>query len=285
MPALSTIPAVGGLVPFGGAPLSVPAIAYANLPAPAEVEQTVTGSTSVSGPTSFTLTFASSEVGSALVVFVAVNASAAAALGPTPAGWTLVWSQVVATLALGCYVYYNNPGGITAFTLSGPTATTGGIAAIGYEVDNCPFTSDLNQNQTGSSTAPTSGAAQLQPPATNNIILGAVAWVLGTATLTVGNTSPAGSIATTTAQISSTVGTTNAAIVGTVIIQPAIASGASSGFIIGGTLSVSSVWDAGAINLRSTASDYSKGSQVLNAEFASGSILAGGQQGISVGGL
>jgi hypothetical protein len=285
MPALNPLTGLGGLNPSGGAPASVPAVGYTGADSGPVVVQTATGSTAVSGPASFTLTFASTQVGSTLVVFVAVNASAAAALGATPTGWTLVWSQVVGTLALGCYAFYNNPGAITAFTLASPTATLGGIAGIGYEVQNCPFLSDLNQNQTGNSTAPASGAAQLQPPATCNTILGAVAWVLGAATLTIGNTTPTGTIATTTAQISSTNGTTNAAIRATVAIQPAMVSGASTGFIIAGTLSAGAVWDAGAINLRSLASDYSVGSSDQNAEYPGFSIIAGGQQAISVGRL
>lgn len=285
MPALSTISPIGGLLPFGGAPASVPAIATSVLPQPPNIVQSFTGSTAVSGPTTYTQSFPASQVGSALIVLVAVNASAAAALGATPAGWTLVWSQVTATLALGCYVYYNNPGAITTFTLSSPTATTGGIVSTGWEVQNCPFISDVNQNQNGNSTAPASGAAQLQPPATNNLIVGAVAWVAGAITLTVGNTTPAGAITTTTAQVTSTNGTTNAAIRGTIIIGPAQAAGASTGYIIGGTLSGAVVWDAGCCNLRSTASDYSVGSMDTNAEVPGAAYLAGGGQAISVGRL
>jgi hypothetical protein len=284
MPALNPLTALGGLIPFGGAPISVPAVAYSGSMAPGVIQQTATGSTNTSGPTSFTLACTSTQPGSALVCFVAVDASAGAALGATPTGWTLLWSQVVTTLALGCYVYMNNPGAITSFVLASPTATLGGIAGILYECINCPFPSDLNSSQTGSSTGPASGAAQLQPPATNNLILGAVAWVIGTATLTVGNTTPAGAIAVTTAQVSSTNGTTNAAIRGTVVNQPAMASGASTGFIIGGTLSVLSVWNAGILNLRSLASDYSVGSSLQDPALHP-SVVAGGQQAYSVGSL
>jgi hypothetical protein len=285
MPAISPPTALGGLVPFGGAPISNPTIALNNgNVSPGVVQQTTTGASNVSGPTTYTHTFASTLVGSTLVIFVAVNASAGAALGATPAGWTLQWSQVVATLALGCYVYYNNPGAITAFTLGNPTATAGGISSVGYEVPNCPFPSDVNSSQTGSSTSAASGAAQLQPPATNNVVLGCVAWVRGSGVLTVGNTTPSGTIAASTSQINSVNGTSNVAILGTVAIQPAMASGASTGFIIGGTISVSSVWNAGILNLRSLASDYSVGSASQDPENRP-SIIAGGQQAMNVGAL
>src|SRR5271163_931411 len=141
MPALNPLTALGGLNPFGGAPLSLPLIATSGGGAGPVIAQTATASTSVSGPASFTLSLTASQVGSTLVVFVAVNASAGAALGATPAGWTLVWSQTVGTLAVGCYVYYNNPGGIASFILASPTATLGGIAGICYECVNCPFVS------------------------------------------------------------------------------------------------------------------------------------------------
>jgi hypothetical protein len=287
MPALNPLTGLGGLNPFGGAPVSVPVVAYSSLPnGGASVVQTVTGSTSVNGPASYTLTFASSQVGSALVVFVTVNASAGAALGATPAGWTLVWSQAVATLATGCYVYYNNPGAITSFTLSSPTATTGGIAGVGYEVQNAPFSADTFLSANGSSTTPASNASQLVPPATNNIILGAIGWVAGAVTLTFGNTTPAGTLTTAQgARTVSTVGTTNAAIQAVYFIQPAMASIASTGFITSGTLSGAVVWEAGILNLRTLASDYSVGSADQNAETPGFSVIAGGQQAISVGKL
>jgi len=286
MPALNPLTALGGLNPFGGAPLSLPLIATSGAGAGPVVQQTATGSTSSNGPASFTLTLTASQVGSALVVFVAVNASSGAALGATPAGWTLVASQVVGTLALGCYVYYNNPGGITSFVLGSPTATAGGIAGVGYEVLNAPFPSDVFLSATGSSTTPASNASQLVPPATNNMVLGVLAWVAGAVTLTFGNTVPTGTIATAQgARTVSTVGTTNAAIQAAYFVQPAMASSASTGFIIGGTLTGSVVWDGMIVNLRSLASDYSVGSADNDATKPGFAVIAGGQQAISVGAL
>lgn len=286
MPAINPPTGLGGLLPFGGAPLSYPTIGIQAANANPYVQQTATAFTTVSGPTSFTLPCAATLVGSQLIALIAINASGGAAAGPAPAGWALNWFSITAgsTLLLACYVFQNNPGGITSFALSGPTATAGGIAGILYEVPNCPFASDSNLSNTGTSTTPASGV-QLVPPATNNIVLGAVAWIAGAVTLTPGNTVPTGTIQTTTAQVTSTTGATNAALRGTIAFQPAMASTASTGFIIGGTLSASVGWCAGCFNLRSLVSDYSVGSADVDATKPGFAIVAGGQQAISTGAL
>lgn len=290
IPSPSMIP--GGLIPFGGAPLSVPQIGQLQPPAVPVLVQSGTASTAVSGPASFTQNFpGATRVGTLLVWFVAVNASAGAALGPTPAGWTLLWSQVVATLALGCYIYPNNPGGLTSATLSGPTATTGGISGSFYEEANCPFIpGDVVTNTNGNSTTPNSSAtnAQIAPPGTNNFLFGAIAWVLGAATLSFNNNAAQGIQGgfVTTAQISSTNGTTNAALqTGIIVQQASVSANPAFGFRFAGTLTASSVWAAGLANARSLATDVEGSNQFTATGLSMGDVIGGGQQAISVGSL
>jgi hypothetical protein len=203
-------------------------------------------STSVSGPTNISQTVTATKTGTYLVWGVAVNASAGAALGGTPAGWTLLTSQTVATLAAALYIFPGNPGALTSVTFSSnATATTGGIASWFWELDNVFFVTAKGVSANGNSTSPASGSVT---PANNlNMMLGMVAWVLGAATLS----APTGGWTTTNAQTSSTVGTTNAAIETFSQIGAFGPPGAAS---LGATLSAGSVWVDGVLVVPSTAS-------------------------------
>lgn len=255
MPALPQLTSVAGGLLSGGAPLNMAEVAQGMPGSPPVVVQSSTASTSASGPASFTQTVTATKVGSLLVWFVAVSASAGAALGATPAGWTLAWSQVQGTLALGCYIQPLNPGGITTVTLSSPTATAGGIAGAFFEVANCPYSDVQTQNAQGSSSAMSSGTL-LVPMGNQNIVLGAVAWVLGAATDTPANVALANAAWTSLAQASSTGGATNnATLIASSMIQTSQVATAATGCRVAGTLSGSAVWNAGCLSLRSTGSD------------------------------
>lgn len=237
---------IGALAPgFSPLPPAGPMRTPNQNPAVASVIQSAGASTSASGPTNITQTVTATQPGTFLVWAVAVNASAGAALGGTPAGWTLLNSRVVATLALGLYVYQSNPGSLTSITFSSSaTATTGGIASWFWEIDNCPWPAKGSITATGSSTAPASGSVATLP---SGIMLGVVAWVLGTATFS--NTATNSPPWVTNAQQSSTAGTTNAAI------QTAQATDAWAELApndIHGTLSASAVWDAAIVIIPSS---------------------------------
>lgn len=204
-------------------------------------------STSSSGPANITQTVTSTKVGSYLVWAVAVSASAAAALGGTPTGWTLLTSQTQATLATAIYVFPGNPGAITTVTFSSSaTATAGGIAAWFWEIDNVFFVTAKGTSANGSSTSPASGS--VTPANDVNLELGVVSWVLGAASLS----APTGGWTTTNAQQSSTAGATNNAALQT--FSQTAPFGTATSVAMGATLSGSSVWEAGVLAVPSTAS-------------------------------
>lgn len=174
--------------------------------------QSAGATTTISGPTNISQTVTATRQNTLLVWAVAVNASAAAALGGTPTGWTLATSTITATLALGLYVMLaaNNPGGIASVTFSSnATATTGGIASWFWEVPSAPFAipSGGAHSTNGATSGTTSGSAVA--PTEMTLVLGATAWVLGASTWTV---TQGGSGWVVNAQQSSTNGTTNAAL-------------------------------------------------------------------------
>lgn len=231
---------IGALAPgFSPFPPTGPVRQTGQNPALATLLQNAGANTSASGPTNISQTVTATQVGTYLVWAVAVSASAASALGGTPTGWTLAASKSVATLSLGVYVFPNNPGGITAVTFSSnATATAGGIASWFWEVDNAPFATQTNASANATSTALASGA--LTPVADSALILGAGAWVLGTATLT--DTSTNNLPWSINAQKSSTGGATNNAALRTSSTSGAFGAPAAAQFQ--GTLSASSVWAA-----------------------------------------
>lgn len=246
-PSMTIGAPVTGYAPFG---VSGPSRTPNSTPAlPAQL-QSAGAVTNASGPTNITQTVTATKAGTFLVWAVAVNASAAAALGGVPTGWTLATTQAVATLAVGVYVYPNNPGGITAVTFSSvATATTGGIAAWFWEIDNSFTASAKSLSATGNSTSPASGS--LAPASDANQILGVVAWVLGAATLTSTSTNSTGLSWAFNAQQSSTAGTTNAAIQTGSTLN---AYGPAGTVQAQGTLSAGAVWVAATIAIPSTIS-------------------------------
>lgn len=206
--------------------------------------------TNVSGPTNIVQPVTATKQGTYLVWVVTVVGSAATALGGTPTGWTLLASQTTATLALGVYGYPNNPGGITSVTFSSnATATTGGIASQVWEVDNAFTATAAVRSANGSSTAVASGS--LTAPSDNNLLLGAMGWVLGTATLTNTSTNSSGLPWQNLVGVQSGSGTTNASLN---TLNSLGAFGAGAAAQVQGTLTVSSVWAAAIIALPSTAS-------------------------------
>lgn len=241
---------IGALAPgFSPMPPAGPVRTPQQTPAAPVIVQSAGAHTTSSGPTNITQTITATQQGTFLVWAVAVNASAGAALGGTPAGWTLTSvSSAVATLAFAVYIYPNNPGGLTSVTFSSnATATTGGIAAWFWELDNCPATAAVVRFAAGTSTSPASG--NLNPVLDSMLMLGATAWVLGTATFT--STSTGGYAWTVNAQQSSTAGTTNAAVQ---TGSNTVPFGTPANAAYQGTLSASAVWVAAAIGIASSAS-------------------------------
>ena len=239
---------IGALPPgYSMLPPNGPVRQLNQTPALPVIVQSAGANTTASGPTNITQTVTATQVGTYLVWVVAVNASAGAALGGTPTGWTLAASRSSATLAVGVYVQPANPGALTSVTFSSAaTATTGGIASWFWEVDNCPFSTFSATSAVGSSTAPASGSVT---PLPSGLMLGMVAWVLGTATFT--NTSTNSPPWVTNAQQSSTGGTTNAAV-RTGQTSDAFNSVAPNTWQ--GTLSASAQWVAAIVIVPSSAS-------------------------------
>lgn len=280
---------ISGIAPSVGAGGGVPGVFIPPpqipllMPRGASIIQTLGASTSASGPTNITQTVTSTQVGTTLVWVVAVNASAAAALGGTPTGWTLLAHPTAqATLDTAIYVYPNNPGAITSVTFSSnATATTGGIAAYFYELGYVlPGTGNITfTTANGSSTSPGSSS----PPTligNGGICIGYNAWV-ATPTWT-GGCQPGVAQWTQAAQQTSTAGTTNAALqVGYFPISPYMAFTSPNGFQYFGTLSVSAVWAGGTAVFATTAVDHFIGVGGIGA----GSGPQGVASGSTIGGL
>lgn len=238
---------IGALAPgFSPLPPAGPVRGMQQMPALPVLTQSAGANTTSSGPTNITQNVTSTRSGTFLVWAVAVNASSGAALGGVPAGWTLLASRVVGTLALGIYVYQANPGGITSVTFSsGATATSGGIASWFWEVDNAPFAAGASGTATGGTTSVSSGA--VTPGADSSLVLGIAAWVAGAVTFS--DTSSGGTGWATNAQQTSTGGTTNAAIQ---TASTTVPFGNPAALTFQGTLSGAVVWDAAIVAIPSS---------------------------------
>ena len=93
--------------------------------------QSIVAATSVNSPASVTPTFAATQIGSFLILFVVATGTSPTIT--TPASWTLLVSTSSTTIAYACFIRPNNPGGITSVAVT-VSATNGGAVAGGIEI-------------------------------------------------------------------------------------------------------------------------------------------------------
>ena len=147
------------------------------------IVQRVTAQSSAA-PTTLTVPFASTQVGTLLLIVIGTVGGSPNAAPSTPAGWTALISKLSSNNAVGfgLFAFNKNPGGITNVVVTLNGTTPQGSCAVGYEVSGVTEAFAVNKPDTAATgTAIQSSAVQ---PLTSGELCIAACVTAGVTTLT-----------------------------------------------------------------------------------------------------